>query len=630
MPKLSKKKLSNIIKETGNAQEDYKIWNSRLLSIENYRVNRPVNNLKDWQKYYKWYMGEHYNYRDNSSRLSADNPRGTATVNITGATVNSYVPFLINGDIEFLLRPKKPGDEISAAIQTGLLNYEWNERNMSYQLKKSVRDGVIIGHGVIRIDYTLEVDDSINPEEFGEIRYEDYVRKDAPYIRRVNPLHFLFDLSGRDGDLNTARWCAEIFYIPYEDVITNATYNKEAIAKIISEGCVIKKSYDVSTTTPKVFPINNQFGNEPPEHNLVELVEIWDKKYRKRIIYARNVEIPLIEEVWPYPYLDNFPYEIFNFIEVPNDPYPLGIVRWGEDQQLQLDLIRTMQFWHINSHKRLFQVEAGGMNPDEVEKWETLPDGGLVTITQGGRGIIPIPDAPMSQDIQLTEARIKDDYQMVTGSDELIQGRGLGSRTTAGEIATRANIFGKKLDVIIQNVEQFTTNIGIQVLHHLKKNRVVKDVVKIVGKQGEDWKEYTNEEIQADTDVTVIPFSAPKIDPAILQQQKLQILQLVTQAMPVLQNTNSANQVDYPALLEWVLESFDEEDIGRFFIPARVVNEPIEEINPEDQISAGQGLPPQMAGTTSTQPISNEPQNPNPEQINIQDLMRQIQQGGLV
>src|SRR5262249_18412212 len=147
-----------------------------------------------------------------------------------------------------------------------------------------------------------------------------------------------------------------------------------------------------------------------------------------------------------------------------------------------------------------------------------------------------------------------------------------------------------KADDKISNVERGVVDLARQVLQHLKAHRVQDDVIEIAGLLGSQWQAYTSEEIQAETDVDVSYFAAPKYNPALERQQRLQVMQLSVQALPALQQQGATDTIDMTQLLAWVLDSFDEKDIGRFFKPALIPPAPLAEQG--NTLGAGAGLPP--------------------------------------
>src|SRR5262245_5839515 len=124
-----------LIVETGDGREDGYIWLSRIAKTTQLRDGMP-NGAQDWQRYWKFFENEMWLDSQNSQSLYTDSSRETATVNTVGSICLSYQPYLVNGDIKFKLKARKPSEVTSAIIQEALLNYEWQERTCTAEVKK--------------------------------------------------------------------------------------------------------------------------------------------------------------------------------------------------------------------------------------------------------------------------------------------------------------------------------------------------------------------------------------------------------------------------------------------------------------------------------------------------------------
>lgn len=586
------KAMTDFRTETGDPWEDGEVWLARVALTRQARAQRR-NGEKDWRRYYRWYEGEQWEDRGGlGAQVSSDNPRDTATVNKTGSIANSIVPFLINDEIKFLLEPEKPtGDEgRGVRIQQALLNYEWRTQRITEQMKKCARDNIIIGHCVAKSGYTVEVDEARKIEANGVINYADYIKRDAPWVERVNPLNFIFDLSAKDHTLHTARWCAEVFFVPYADVLSNKTYDYQTLGQLRSgdSSVATKAAFEMLGVDPRVMKAMQTVTL--PEDNLVALIEIWDKKYRKRMIYADGCPRPLLVEDWPFPYLRNFPYVLCNFIDAPNQPYGIGLPRWFEDQQVQLNRASTLE-QDVMRKSRPRMTASPGTDSQEVAKYL---DGDEMVIGE----FKVLQAADLSQMFQVYKQNLERVMEEMSGADAILQGSRLPSRTTAGEIGTRARLTGLKLDQHVEDFEQFVEEIGAQVLDHLKKFRTTADVIKVVGPEGASWEQYTNEDILDDVEVDVEYFAAPKTDPDLEKQQALQVFQLAVQALPVLAQTGAPDTFNMPALVGWVLDKFGVADMSRFFRSSRT---------PIPQQGEGNGMTPAIGGAFAPSPISPTP-----------------------
>lgn len=598
-------------KEKATGQTAYDMWLVRLQKTLDWR-RELRNGDQNWTRAYEMYKGLHWRDRDDQG-IASDNVRDRITVNVTGSTILNMAPFLLASNPEFKCKPRKPEDVVSAQLQEATLNYEFKRREMMDQVDKCVLDCLTIGHGIIKTGFILEVDEAATKAD-GEINYDEYIQEESPEARRICPFLFLFDPSAPQHNLATARWCAEIFFKPVSDVIANTRYDSKVRTKI-KEGVytVTQKSSKFNSNN-----LNNETGNlfsmtpdqgTLPEEDLGIFYEVWDKKFKKYYVFADGVNEPLLEKDWPYPYLKNeFPYILVEYVPLPDEPYAAGIPYLIEDQQFELNRVRTSIFEHRRRFNRKYEA-LDKIDESEVNKLVEGEDGTIIRVPAIG-SISPIPDAAISSDTQLTEAIIKQDVQELTGTDALLRGGNLPSRTTAGEVNTRTSIFRLKLDDRAKNIDKFLLKLGKQTLKHIKANYIAERVVKLVGEQGEYWKTFTPEDIQAEVDLEMETVSAPKVDPTMMQQQALQLWQISMQALPLVQA--GMIKIDFNELFKWVMERFGNKDTGRFFKAALIPQAPLEE---QKVNSNNLNQVPQI---TQPSPQQTQPQTP-------QDVMQQFQ-----
>lgn len=580
------------VREPKTGEDTYDLWQTRINAALSWRQNH-WNGDKAWKRSYRMFRGDHWRVMlSDQDDPSSDAVRDRITVNLTGSTVLSFLPFLVRKNPEFLVTARRPKFLVAAAIQRAILNYEWQARKMQRQIKRAVADMAICGHGIIKTGFILDIneDAATNPNLDGKIAYESYVTKEAPYIKRVSPFMFLFDPEAPEHDLESARWCGEIFFKPLQDIIANKQYDSKVVRQI-KDGIETPK-------TVQSYLAETQSGSTPlfakeelPKSDLERCVmaEIWDKKHMKYYVFAIGIPEPLIERPWPYPYLNGFPYHKVDFITLPDEHYPVGIPRWIEDQQFELNRIRTSMFEHRRRFNRKYVVVEGQVDPEEMNKLEAGPDG-TVVLAKDINAIKALEDARLASDQIQTEAVIKQDVREITGADELLRGGGLPSRTTATEVSARANLVTLKLDDRIEAIDDFVKDICNQLIQHVKANYVTDKLMKVAGPQGIYWVNFTQEDIQGDFDIEIETTSAEKVDPSTNRAQALQILQIITQNLQVL--VQSGLKINVTELFRYVFEQFNVKDIARIFpqfaVPAEPIQEPDGETGPA---AAAQGNP---------------------------------------
>jgi hypothetical protein len=462
-------------KEPTSGVKAGEFWKTRIDETLQWR-NKHWNGEKEWHRYKKLYAGLHWKSRSTDTlNPDSDNVRKNVTVNRTGSIILSMLPFLVRRNPEFILHARKADDLQSVKLKEGLINYLWREHKMQRQLKKATLDATVIGHGIIKTGYELEImSDKLSEVDSNEtIQFRDYIKKNAPYIQRVSPFRFLFDPDAIDGDLDSARWCAEIIFKPVRDVLENERYDKKArslIRRVLENKSMGRKnSIQKDGSVPSVSTVKsflrqldgeNKFlrEDEDPTDDRIVLFELWDKRTFKYFVFAHGIHTPLVEEeTWPYEYLEGFPYKMLPFIPVVDEPFPIGIPRWIEDQQLELNRTRSFEFEHRRRFVRKYAVDKNQIEEGELQKFKTGGDGTVILVDGPPNDIIiPIQDAPLPADQYRIEDLINQDFRELTGADELLQGGALPSRTTATEIGARQQIIGLKVEARVNDIDEFT------------------------------------------------------------------------------------------------------------------------------------------------------------------------------
>lgn len=563
--------------ETSTGDTTYEIWQSRIKSTLRWRHSRYD---KDWKRAYDMFNGKHW--RDNSEQdPSSDQPRERITVNVTMSNVLNTVPFLLNKSPQFKCKPRKPEDVESAKLQEGALNYEYEQRDMNVQVKSSVYDCVEIGHGIVKIGYNFELDIPKNKKDGQTLNYEDYIRKDSPFVKRICPFNFVIDPNASENSLESARWCAEIIFKSKRDVLANPKYDQTVINKVrngeygYTPGTK-QTVFDALEEATLGNLIDDDTETKNPDSEAWVLYELWDKSYKKYYVFLDGVCDPLIEKDWPYTYIDGFPYIKVDYIPIQDELYGIGIPYQIEDQQFEINRIRTAAFQHRRRFNRKYLAMKGKVTTDEANKLVNGPDGTVVFVEMMDV-IKPLEDAPMSQDNIIAEQMAKQDIQSLTGQDNLVQGQNLQSRTTGTEVQTRTSLFRMKMDDRVEAIDRFVVRVGVQVLQHIKNNWRKDRLIEILGLDGINWefKPLTAQQIKDEVDVSMETVSAPKIDPQVDRQQRMQIFGMATQLLPFIQQ--GIVMIDLNKLFAWVMEGFGYKDLGRFFTPALMVNPPLQQ-----------------------------------------------------
>ncbi len=526
---------------------------------------------KSWKRAIRLNAGKHWQQRDpDDDDITSENVRDRITVNITGAAVQDFLPFLVRQNPEFILTPEEPNTGDKAKLATAGINHFWKKGKMTRQYKMSVQDMLVIGHGILKTGYRFEVDmDMPENPKYGELNFDTFIKVDHPFLKRVNPFKFVFAPDAEDSTLHTARWAAEILFKPLQDVVTNERYAKKVRRKIAT-GTYTPETVDSFLT--KHFAGTHALGDwskmEPDEleaQQLVVLFEFWDKKFGKYLLFAGGVEEPLIEEEWKYDYLEDFPFILSNFQPLNDMPYGPGLPMLMEDQQHEKNRIRTAEFQHRRKFsKRKFVISQNAVaSGAELEKLLNDKDEYVVVQGAADQSIKELPAPPLPSDNYRVDQVIDEDIRQILGQDELATGKALPSRTTAREVDVRQGLIGLKAQERVERVDELAFDAAEQILAHLQANLEKPRMVRIAGPDGVAWQKLTKEEIQGQYGLELQSSSKEEYDPATEKAQRMQIMQVL------IQNAEYAAQqgvgLDVIGLTEWTLESFDRPEVERFF-----------------------------------------------------------------
>jgi len=101
----------------------------------------------------------------------------------------------------------------SAKTQEAILNYDISDAQMryKYQARKVLFDALLFPYGVMwhgyKGDFGMTEEQSID------------IRNDRNFVRRINPLRFLFDPAVPISEIDEAKWVARSFDVPLVDIV---------------------------------------------------------------------------------------------------------------------------------------------------------------------------------------------------------------------------------------------------------------------------------------------------------------------------------------------------------------------------------------------------------------------------
>ncbi|MHC5058737.1 MAG: portal protein, partial [Planctomycetota bacterium] len=454
--------------EPQSGKSAIKLWHQRIRSAQRWRQERTFGD-KMFDRATDLIQGRHWSSSVSANQPWSDDPSDQITVNITAAAIQDFWPFLVRQNPEFMLLPTVQSAVESAKTASAWFNYSWREHSMQKQFRRAVYDLLGFGHGVVKTGWTFELREGLDPTKAGNLEYRDWIKKDAPFIRRVNPRLFMYDPASPDSDLESARWAIETMFVPAQDVLFDKEYSKALIRKV--------RSGQVTPTTIKDYHTNLEANAEDVEawskhgedseaadrDELWVIHQVWDRKFDKQTLLLDGAEdsgLALREMDNPYDYLDGHCYSMGKFVEYNDEHFSHGIPMLMRDQQLELNRIRTTEFIERRKHgKRKWAITENGIEGTEIKN--LLNDADYVKVLHTD-GVKPLDSPALPADNYRTAATIRDDVGQLLGLDELQRGGALPGRTSAREIQARQAVQGTKTGGRVALVDEFLDSIGRQ------------------------------------------------------------------------------------------------------------------------------------------------------------------------
>jgi hypothetical protein len=164
--------------------------------------------------------------------------------------------------------------------------------------------------------------------------------------------------------------------------------------------------------------------------------------------------------------------------------YPIPPAFHWLSPQDEYNETREMLRTHRRRFIRKFQIQEGMIDDEELEKFETGPDGALVKVKRDG-AIKPIEDASLGKALEETMQTSSDDLNRISGTSD--ESRGVADRTTA----TQATIVNQRTALREtkdrDRVVQWYCSIGREILLTVTDNFTGTTIARLTSPEGEPF-----------------------------------------------------------------------------------------------------------------------------------------------
>jgi hypothetical protein len=405
------------------------------------RIKNALRVREDWESKFKckkleeYYEGFQWKGRQDT-QLGAYNPY---TLNLFHSTIEIKLASYLFQRPSFVLTPEPGHDQYdmdfavkSAGIKQDTLNTIVKNRNVKFAktLKRVAKDA-FFRFGLVEVGYAadwrnpLKEDPELkswNDEDLKDSSKDKVVRdEEVPvnerfFVKRIKPNRFLVSASDAE-DLEDHDWIGYTQYY-YRDTLEHAKgidFPKGASGSFKSSDYSGSSSYSLSA---------NGLYVPHSGRDICKVYHIWDSVAKKRRMLLADYEY---YELWSQEF-ERLPLVELRWFERSEGFYPIPPCWYWLSPQDEINESREQVRSFRRRFTRKFQAIKGMVEPEEVEKFQSGPDGVIVEVKQAD-AISPIanPDIGVTANDALIQA--KDDFLIVSGTSA--EARPGGDRETA-------------------------------------------------------------------------------------------------------------------------------------------------------------------------------------------------------
>jgi hypothetical protein len=433
---------------------------------------RAANYDEQWKEYRKL-------YRDGqAAQMSGNDP----TINLVWSTINTAQSAIHPGHAKFSVDPINPEDYVNALILELIINSDWQTHRYSTEALECIKDSLIFGFGVARVDFTnttVAKDKTLNKSDgfrkastamefearkgFGffntintrstsiplsDPEFENVVMAEGAIVQRVSPFDIYVDrFAKRWHDM---RWIAQRSLVPISEAKDNKQWKAAARDSLVGGTAGRNLNFD-----------DDVLSFTKTDSELVEIIEFYDLLEGTYCIFAMTGNEFLVS---PRKTLGIFghPYAIISNEIVPDELYPVGEVHQIASLQKELNETRRDRInRRDNVRPRLLvhkdDITEEGLTALESDSCRTLlvPIDGTAPLSSI---VYPMPSPPIPEGTYIENSQIRNDIYEVSGLSDLQRGVSQNLNT-----ATEASLInsGDKGRVArkIEQVERFLEDI---------------------------------------------------------------------------------------------------------------------------------------------------------------------------
>lgn len=361
------------------------------------------------------------------------------------------------------VNPKKNATIASAYILEAGVNHLWNELKLKSDIELQITDALFVGHAWNKVGNNTKTSGS------GDLLK---IVEDSIYANRVSWRDMYMNVGCKNPPKDNI-WLAQRIYRPTEDV--KKDYPK-----------VAKRLVGSSYPSIDIKYMKNILYKE--DFNFTAIYEIWDARDRKIYTLADEINDKYLEDPKDWPdYLDEFPFQMLSFHNIPDEPYPQSDVGPWEPQVKEKIKLFTMMLNFAKRWNRQMLMKKGTMISAEIDKFEKGIEGSVLMASTNGdiqQAIKMLDWGSMPPDFFLLVDRLDALIDRIRGQSGFQQGGVTKTSTrTEGELQLIKSGADARTDKKQDRIENHCENIARHLIMQMKNNFDVPYIARITGKE---------------------------------------------------------------------------------------------------------------------------------------------------
>lgn len=399
-------------------------------------------------------------------------------LNLVFAYVKTEIARLYFHNPWITVSPRKTEDIPAAKIAEVVINDVWKKLKLKVQGKLALRDALLVGHGWIKVGYTMETGtvesrpkDKKKPgrpkkEDASVVDVNTTIKSESAFAYHVPYKNVVFDPSATWPAMETARWVAIKWEKPLRAVKESGIYDHADDIRPDGGDSMKEPNKDTSNVTKAVG------------------WEIYDLDHMKVVTVSPGCAYKLREIDYPDYLNEELPLVEFSF-NPTDDPYAMSDIAAHEPQIIELSKMMCIMINHLKRWNRQIFMKPGLMTDENKTNFKNAADGAIIEIQGDPQKDFFIPPyAPVQQDIYGVWNLCMEMWKNICGQGNMDRGaEGKAATRTLGEL--RAQLEGgrsrsdEKLDVMEDSLEE----VARKLLYILQKKYDLPKLAQIVGQK---------------------------------------------------------------------------------------------------------------------------------------------------